>query len=74
MSKTSAVKIEIELEQPKIEAPPAAIASRLIVVRPAPTLEEINEKLEKATAKRQETMQLRCPAENRMSRQERSRL
>jgi len=61
------VKIEI-LEQPKAEAPPAAIASRLIAQKPSLTLEEIAMKLERAEAKRLEMTQQRCPAEGRMTR------
>lgn len=73
MNKSAAVKIEIQLGEPKVEAPPAAVQSRLVAQRPALTLEEISQKLEKASAKRQELTQQRCPAENRMSRQEKLR-
>lgn len=62
------IKLDIQLEMPKVEAPPPAIIDRLEPTRKALTLEEISQKLEKAEAKRQELLnsQKRESAESRI--------
>lgn len=52
-----AVKIEIELEQPKVGAPPPALQIRLVGNSAQLTLDAISEKLEKAMAKREQNRQ-----------------
>jgi len=74
MNKSAPIKIDIQLEEPKSEAPPAAVQLRLVAAKPALTIEEISQKLERADAKRQSIAQSRSTAENRMSRQEKTRL
>ena len=66
-------KLEIQLKEPKIEAPPAAVQLRLVAANSPLTMEKLTLKLERAEAKRLENLQLRSTAENRMSRQEKSR-
>jgi len=73
MQTSAPIKIEIQLEQPKVEAPPAALETRFAAAKPLMTLEEIDQKLMKAEQKRNQITQLKCSAEQRLTRQEKSR-
>jgi len=58
---------EIKLEAPKSEQLPEQLKNRLFISKKAPTLEEIDEKLQQAAAKRQELKQVRLPAQDRIA-------
>ena len=60
----SAVRLEL-IEQPKMVAPPSTLKQRLLTVKRVLTQDEINEKLQKAEAKRQELTQKKQPASER---------
>ena len=45
---------EIKLQEPKNEELPTELKNRLFISKKAPTLEEIDEKLQNAASKRQE--------------------
>jgi len=64
---TSNVTFDIKLQDPKIEELPNELKNRLFVSKKAVTLQEIDEKLEQAAAKRQELKQVRLPAQDRIA-------
>jgi len=66
------IKFEINLEEPKCEAPPAALQLRLIPNKKSYTHEEISMKLEQASAKRKKNLEtLKLPARIEVTRERR---
>ena len=71
-SPAPAIKLEINLEQPKCEAPPAALQLRLIPNKKSYTLEEISMKQDQASAKRKKNLEtLKLPARIELTRERR---
>merc|ERR1711939_1165682 len=58
---------EIQLQAPKSEELPSELKNRLFISKKEVTLQEIDEKLQNAAAKRQELKQVRLPAQERIA-------
>jgi hypothetical protein len=57
---------EIKIQDPKSEQLPVDLKNRLFVSKKALTLQEIDEKLQQAAAKRQEMKQVRVPTQEKI--------
>ena len=58
---------EIKIQEKKSEELPSQLKNRLFISKKTLTREEIEEKLQKANAKRQELLQVRVPAKDKIA-------
>merc|ERR1711998_554962 len=63
----SHVTFDIKIQDPKSEELPNDLKTRLFVSKKSKTLQEIDDKLQQAAAKRQELKQVRLPAQDKIA-------